>query len=75
MNGFLVLLRHTMDDLPITLCETLEQAEKIARNVEKMPNDWIRAVYNSDCSMPCNVSVVEFRHGQPSCCWVLRMFE
>ena len=57
---YLVLLRHEMDDLPVKLCCTRSHAKEIAKNLDAMPTDQIRAVFKTDCSTPVNVVVVEF---------------
>lgn len=65
MNGYLVLLNHTMDDLPIGLFETSEAAEAFAKRARPMPAKRIRDIFGSDCSTPCCVSIVQFRNGRP----------
>ena len=70
MNCFLVLLRHTMDDLPVAVYDNkkdaLFEAKRIAGdNLNGMPTEAIRKVYSTDCSTPCVVCVVEFREGKP----------
>lgn len=74
MNGFLVVLSHTMDDLPIRLCGTKKQAEKVANETSEMPADEIRRVFSTDCSTPCNVSIVTYRKGHPVDCEVVKNF-
>lgn len=65
MNGYLVLLRHGMDDLPIGLFDTQGRADQFASTVEPMPTEAIRSLYGTDCSTPCCVEIVEFANGLP----------
>ena len=74
MNGFLVVLHHTMDDLPIRLCQDRTEAEKVANETEEMPTDEIRKILSTDCSTPCNVSIIEFVDGRPVDDAVVREF-
>ena len=57
---FLVVLRHAMDDLPIRLFETMDDAVAFARRVKGTPTARIRRVFECDGSTPCSVAVVEF---------------
>ena len=67
INGYLVLLRHTMDDLPLRFFGENEyaKAKQFARSRGEMPTPHIRAVYNTDCSTPVGVDVVRFSNGVP----------
>jgi hypothetical protein len=70
MNGYLVLLRHTMDDLPIGLYadrdEALLECGRIGGSPDNgMPTKEIRDVYETDCSTPVSVCVVRFVNGKP----------
>jgi len=68
MNGYLVLLQHGMDDLPVALFagrdDALLECGRIAGG-DGMPTEEIRQVYNTDCSTPVQVCVVEFENGKP----------
>jgi len=64
MNGYLVVLRHTMDDLPIKLCATYEEALAFAKKTKGMPTRRIRDVIGTDCSTPHSVSVYVFEKGE-----------
>lgn len=57
---YLVLLRHTMDDLPVRLCKTRAEANEVAVNLDEMPSDGIRDLFGTDCSTPVNVCIVRF---------------
>ena len=65
MNGFLVELIHTMDDLPIRLCKTKAEAIRIAKRTAAMPTQKVREVFTTDASTPICVNVTEFRDGVP----------
>lgn len=65
MDAYLVLLVHTMDDLPIGLFGTYQQAARKGRSLLGMPTDAIRELYNTDCSSPVCVKIVEFNLGVP----------
>lgn len=65
MNGYLVVLVHTMDDLPIGFYLWEEEARHKARRVKPMPTTRIRQVYGVDCSTPLSVKMVQFRNGKP----------
>ena len=59
-----------MDDLPVAVydnkADALLEAGRIAGDeLDGMPTAAIRRVYDTDCSTPCNVCVVEFRGGKP----------
>lgn len=74
MNGFLVLLCHTMDDLPISLHSDKEKAMKAALDCWDLPSVEIERVYRTDCSTPVCVKVVEFYRGKPVYCEVVKDF-
>jgi len=62
MNGFLVVLRHTMDDLPVALFDNWEAALEYAMAIKGMPCNWDREVFNTDCSTPCAVAIATFKN-------------
>jgi len=68
MNGFLVELCHAMDDLPIRLCKTLKEAQRVAKATKPMPTDAIRRVFGVNCSTPFSVDIVQFVDGKPVAC-------
>lgn len=65
MNGFLVLLCHNMDDLPVFLTDNEDAAMKFASELDAEPSQTIRQVFNTDCSTPNCVKVVLFVGGKP----------
>jgi len=62
---YLVMLRHTLDDLPVYLTPGYADARRFAEQVDATPSQQIRNVYNTDCSTPCSVFVVTFEDGRP----------
>jgi hypothetical protein len=75
MNGFLVLLCHTMDDLPIRFCMDRDEAIHIAHSAGEMPTPVIRTVFKSDASTPVCVKIVTFIEGLPTACEVVKHFD
>lgn len=65
MNGYLVLLRHEMDDLPIGLFATYNEAKAFAVEHGPDPTDDEREVFYTDCSTPLYTCVVPFVDGVP----------
>lgn len=61
MNGFLVVLRHSMDDLPVGLFATWGEAHRYAMSIKGMPCDWDRDIFQTDCSTPCAVAIATFK--------------
>jgi hypothetical protein len=66
MDGFLIVGRGRMDDVPLRLCATREEAEEFARtvnfeDVRLEPLD----VFDVKVSCLLAVDVVEFRGGAP----------
>ena len=57
---YLVLLRHTMDDLPVRLCDTRAEALQVAKEIAWEPSERDRRILKIDCSTPVCVSIVRF---------------
>jgi len=74
MNGFLVLLCHTMDDLPVGLFKSFQLALAHARAQEAFPDAILREVYCTDCSTPVCMKIVQFVGGKPIKCDVVMDF-
>ncbi len=74
---YLVVLSHTMDDLPIRLFSDRAEAEKFAGKVEVMPEETerIRALFRAARTMPLCVSIVTFRGGVPQKRDVVKSFD
>lgn len=56
----LVVLRHTMDDLPLRLFDNLLQASEYASKVNWFPSEEVRDILHADCSTPCCICIVTF---------------
>ena len=65
MDGYLVLLVHEMDDVPVGLFENLDGARTFADQLDPMPTPNVRMVFHTDCSTPVCVKVVSFKAGAP----------
>lgn len=75
MNGWLVVLSHTMDDLPVRLCATREEALIYAKKLNPMPSKRLCKVFQTDCSTPVAVEVVEFKDGVPVLAFMVKGFD
>lgn len=75
MNHYLVVLHHTMDDLPLYITDDKDKAFAFADRTRAMPTNRIREVYGTDCSTPCNVCVVTFQRGRPIGSELVKLFE
>ena len=75
MNGFLVMVRFMMDDVPARLFATEAEAREFAENLDE--NDISDAKYAiaTDASILCSVAIVPFELGIPMACEVVRSFE
>lgn len=75
MNGFLVLIRHTMDDFPVALLPNRHLAEGAASTVDPMLPEHVRTVFKSDASTPVCVAIVEYKDGWPVSMDIVRYFD
>ena len=75
MNGYLVLLCHTMDDFPMRLFATHTAACNYAKDLGEFPEEAVDTLFGIDCSTPVCVKVVEFRDGKPLAVDVVKEFE
>lgn len=72
---YLVLLRHTIDDLPVRLCATRDEAVAAASALSWEPDDRVRETFSTDCSTPCAIAIVEFdEQGRPASLDTVRRF-
>jgi hypothetical protein len=83
MHIFIVMLHHTMDDLPVAAyagqggndSRVAEQlAFALAERIDEMPTEQVREVYNVDVTTPVCTSVVEMVDGMPFKKTVVREF-
>lgn len=65
MNAYLVLLVHSMDDLPVGLFATERAAVRFAESLKPKPTSAVRRMFQTDCSTPLCVKVVPFVKGRP----------
>jgi hypothetical protein len=74
MDGYLVLLSRSMDDLPVRLCATYDEAKACA---DQLTWDVTRELFDAlkrDASTPCVISIVRFMDGKPRSNQVVRNF-
>lgn len=65
-SAYLVVWRHTMDDVPIRLLKTYEKAKEIAKTVPFSTGYKIAGRLGIDCSTPVCFAVYEFEDGRPT---------
>lgn len=67
MNGFVVLLGCSIDDFPVRLCATMEEATAFISGRDPLAGLTAEEedVMGMDQSEPVCFSVVEFRDGKP----------
>lgn len=72
----LVILRHTMDDVPLKLFVSRKAAEDYAEQVGWNPIDKVRTILNTDCSTPCSIAIASFdANGDLEKCDVVRSYD
>lgn len=73
---FLVLLRHTIDDVPLSLHATHEEALAAALAADPMPPfGLLEKLGWNECSTPVCISIVEFAGGTPIRSTIVRHFD
>ena len=66
MTLYLVRLRHTMDDLPLFVCDDLDAAIEFAeRHSWRATSEQMEACKMNGMSTPISIDVVEFVGGLP----------
>lgn len=67
MTGFayLVVWRHSMDDVPIRFCRSRKKAFRMARTTPFSTGYKIAGRLGIDCSTPVCFAVYEFADGRP----------
>ena len=65
MDGYLVLLQHGMNDIPVRLFSVEQEAIAYAKKRKWKPSKRERSVFDLDCSTPSVVSIVLFVQGKP----------
>lgn len=64
MDGYLVVLRHSMDDLPLMLLSSHDEAVGAATVVQPGDGENVKSLLSIDASTPICVWVYSFRGGQ-----------
>jgi len=64
MNGFLVLVRCGMDDLPARLCPTAEEARAVAEGLKPGDVEGVLRLLKLDTSVYIAIDVLGFRDGR-----------
>lgn len=75
MNGFLVVIRHLYDDLPIALYATNAEAFAAAHATKESDGDDFCKLINLDATTPQSVWVFEYRDGKPVVANIVKVFE
>lgn len=65
MNGYLVQLLHTSDDLPVRLFATKEEAIDYAKGRKWKFSRKERDMFCVESDSPCYIDVIEFADGKP----------
>lgn len=63
MNGYLVVLRHDMDDLPLFLTEFEDKAIEIANGTLEDDGEHIKKMLSIDCDTAASVYIYVFTDG------------
>jgi hypothetical protein len=66
MSGYLVIWRHTMDDIPIGLFADYDEAYKFACTISQKNGYEIAKKLDIDCSTPVCFAICSFVSGAPS---------
>lgn len=74
VNGWLVLARCGVDDVPMVMVQTREHAVEYAKLVtEKLIQQQAERVYDVDVSVFYNVGILEIREGLPQLVETIKM--
>jgi hypothetical protein len=65
LSGYLVIWRHTMDDVPLGLFEKKTDALKMAQTISHRKAYQLSHHLGIDCSTPVCFVVAEFENGAP----------
>ena len=75
MNGFLVIGRTNLDDVPMFLGQTREEAESYASTAdEELVVAAARCFLRVDASQVINLAIVEFHGGYPTPVDIVKTF-
>lgn len=64
-NGYLVLRRHNLDDIPVVFCTDLDDAIEAANLLPKEIGQDLLDILDIDCSREIGVVVIAFNDGKP----------
>lgn len=75
-NLYLVMLSHSMDDIPLAIFEKVGDAVEFAKAASwEVPKQIADAMNTPDCSTPNVISVVMFVDGVPASRDVIRSYD
>ena len=75
-NLYLVMLSHSMDDIPLAIFEKVSDAVEFEKDASwEVPEDIADALNTPDCSTPNVISVVMFVDGVPASRDVIRSYD
>lgn len=73
---YLVMLSHSMDDIPLAIFEKVGDAVEFAKAASwDVPEDIANAIKTPDCTTPTIISVVMFVDGVPASRDVIRSYD
>ena len=75
MNAYLVVIRHTCDDIPLLLTNDEQEAMDFAGKVNEDDGEAEKNLLGIDATTPCNASVYHFRDGKLHDHQVIRDFD
>lgn len=76
LTGHMVIAQHTIDDIPLMLCDSREVAVKYANLVDANNPLLVNPSYwPSDASTPMFISIVDFEDGIPVQVEVIRCLD
>jgi len=64
LDGYLVVLRHTMDDIPLLLTSDEQEAIDFAKTVGPDYGEREKITLNTDCGTPVIVAIYPFLDGK-----------
>lgn len=74
MNGYLVMLSHTLDDLPVALFASAWDAQTFAENIKPDDGKSVGKLLQLDATTPVCVKVLTFKEGRPDAVTVVKEF-
>lgn len=66
LSGYLVIWRHTMDDVPVGLFKTYDAACHAAKSMSRRAGYAAAKKLDIDCATPVCFAVVEMTNGKPT---------